>query len=68
MTWLGNFSKLKEPTFKALDAVGESIGTARQVMEGDLSQSHKQIEANRGRPGDPAAAAEIGGAVQTVHP
>jgi len=49
MTWLGNFAQLREPTFRALDGVGKSIGTAKQAMESDLAQSHKQVEANEGR-------------------
>jgi hypothetical protein len=49
MTWLGNFGQLKEPTFKALDGVGKSIGTAKQTMESNLAQSHKQFETNQDR-------------------
>ncbi len=49
MTWLGNFSKLKEPTFQALDGVGKSIGIAKQAMANDLAQSQSELKANQGR-------------------
>jgi hypothetical protein len=49
MTWLGNFSQLKEPTFQALDGVGKSIGVAQQAMANDLAQSHTEFKANQGR-------------------